>query len=233
MGQYQPTSELTTPPPCVKEKKARALTVRNVYDKKFKTITLADRWQAAIGKPEFSGTWFIYGPPKHGKTSFALQLSKYLTSFGKVLYVTAEEGISLAFRKAMQRHQIEDVENNWFVIDRRDVPYISDLVSVLLRQRSPKVVFIDSVLFYNMKQTEYRKLKKMFPDKLFVYVSHVNNSGEPKGATADEIWRDAMVYFKVTGFRAFPVSRYGGGEPLDVCPELAEKYWGSVKSITN
>jgi hypothetical protein len=100
---------------------------------------------------------------------------------------------------------------------------------VLTRQRSPKIVIIDSILFYRMKQTEYRKLKELFPDKLFVYVSHVNNNGEPKGATADEIWRDAMVYFRVAGFRAFPVSRYGGGEPIDVCPELAEKYWGNVK----
>ena len=208
-----------------KEKIKRALTVRNVYDKKFKTITLTDKWQAAIGKPEFTGSWLIYGAPKHGKTSFSMMLSKYLTSFGKVLYVTAEEGISLALKQAMQRHHIEEVENRWFVFGNKDIPTIMDLVPVLNRQRSPKIVFIDSIWFYRMKQTEYRKLKTMFPDKLFVYVSHVDHNGNPKGAAADEIWRDAMVYFKIKGFRAFPVSRYGGGEEIDVCPELAEKYW--------
>lgn len=212
-----------------KQKKKRALTVRNVYCKKFKTITLTDKWQAAIGQPEFTGSWFIYGAPKHGKTSFAMMLSKYLTAFGKVLYVTAEEGISLAFKQAMQRHNIEDVEKKWFVFDRQSIPNIMDLVAVLKRQRSPKIIFIDSIWFYRIRQTEYRKLKELFPDKLFVYISHVDHNGKPKGATADEIWRDAMVYFKITGFRAFPVSRYGGGEPIDVCPELAEKYWANIK----
>ena len=133
----------------------------------------------------------------------------------------------------MKRHKIEDVEQSWFVIDRREVPEVKDLILLLMRQRSPKIVFIDSVWFYRMTQRDYKNIKAAFPNKLFVYISHVNSSGEPKGATADEIWRDAMVYFKVTGFRAFPVSRYGGGEPIDVCAELAEKYWGNVKSITN
>ena len=213
-----------------KVKKKRALTVRNVYDKKFKTITLTDKWQAAIGKPEFTGSWFIYGATKNGKTSFSMMLSKYLTSFGKVLYVTAEEGISLAFRETMVRHKMEEVEGNWFVFDRKDIPNIMDLVPVLQRQRSPGIIFIDSVWFYRMKQTEYRKLKDLFPDKLFVYISHVNNNGDPKGATADEIWRDAMVYFKVKGFRAFPVSRYGGGEPIDIWSERAKEYWGNTNN---
>jgi hypothetical protein len=158
-------------------------------------------------------------------------LSKYLTSYGKVLYVTAEEGISLAFRKAMQRNKMEDVEGRWFAIDGKEVPAISDLIQVLNRQRSPGIIFIDSVWFYRMKQTEYRQLKALFPDKLFVYVSHVNNNGEPKGATADEIWRDAMVYFRVRGFRAFPVSRYGGGATIDVYPDRAREYWGNNNEL--
>ena len=209
-----------------KVKKARALTVSNVYSKKFKTITLSDKWRAAIGKPEFSGSWFIYGPPKQGKTSFAMMLSKYLTSHGKVLYVTAEEGIKLAFKLAMKRNKMEDVDGKWFTIDSKAIPTVSDLIQMLNRQRSPSIVFVDSVWFYRMKQTEYRQLKQLFPNKLFVYVSHVNNNGEPKGATADEIWRDAMVYFTVKGFRAFPVSRYGGGEAIDVHPERAREFWG-------
>lgn len=227
---HRPDTPIQTPPPKgVKERQKRALSVRNVYEKKFKTIALNNEWQAAIGQPELSGSWIIYGPSKHGKTSFALMLSKYLASYGKVLYITAEEGISLAFREAMKRNKMEEVDGKWFVFGSREIPAVADLIPVLHRQRSPEFVFVDSVLFYRMKQTEYRKLKKLFPHKLFVYVSHVNGNGEPKGATADEIWRDSMVRFSVTGFRAFPVSRYGGGETIDVNRELAEEYWGNVK----
>jgi len=222
------TSTETILKPEIKAKKKRVLTVRNVYDKKFKTITLTDQWQAAIGKPQFTGCWFIYGPPKQGKTTFALMLSKYLTSYGKVLFITAEEGISLAFKKAVKRHKMEEVEGRWFAIDSREVPTVSDLIPVLQRQRGFEIIFMDSVWFYRLSQKDYRTLKRLFPDKLFVYISHVNNNGEPKGATADEIWRDSMVYFKVNGFRAFPVSRYGGGQTIDVFPERAAEYWGRV-----
>ena len=224
-----PESPIQTQPPKVKEKRKRALSVRNVYDKKFKTIELRNEWQAAIGQPELSGSWIISGTTKHGKTSFALKLSKYLTSFGNVLYITAEEGISLAFRDALVRAKMEEVDGKWFVFGNREIPAIVDLIPVLQRQRSPEFVFVDSILFYRMKQTEYRKLKKMFPNKLFVYVSHVNNNGDPKGATADEIWRDSTVRFNIKGFRAFPVSRYGGGKAIDVNEKLAEEYWGNVK----
>ena len=61
--------------------------------------------------------------------------------------------------------------------------------------------------------------------KQFIYVSHVDGK-KPEGNVAKRIWRDANVAWRVEGFKAFPVGRYGGGEPIIVAEELAEEYWG-------
>ena len=91
-----------------------------------------------------------------------------------------------------------------------------------------RIIVIDSVQFMELKWTEYKKLKETFPNKLFIYISHIEGK-QPEGNVAKRIWRDANVYFKIEGFRAFPVSRYGGGDYIDVCTEKANAYWGFEK----
>ena len=200
---------------------SRAYSIRNVFDAKFRTLELSGQWKSAIGDPELTGSWFIYGPPKNGKTSFAMQLAKYLSGFRRVAYNSIEEGLSLSIRKAMERAELQD-EGSRIVLVRKDY---EDMKSWLTSKKSPDIVFVDSVQFMEMKFSEYKQLKSMFPGKLFIYVSHVNG-GLPDGYTARKIWRDSNVSFHVKAFKAFPVSRYGGGDPLLVSEERALEYWG-------
>ena len=90
------------------------------------------------------------------------------------------------------------------------------------------MIFIDSVQFLDMKFSQYKELKARYPQKLFVYISHVNGT-QPEGQVAKRIWRDANVIFRVEGFRAFPTSRYGGGAHIDIWKERAEAYHGVIQ----
>ena len=65
-----------------------------------------------------------------------------------------------------------------------------------------------------------------FPDKLFIYISHIKGN-DPDGTAAIAIKRDANVVFKIEGFRAFTTSRYGGEGYLDIWAEKAAVYWNS------
>lgn len=200
----------------------RAYSVNNIIQAKFNTLDFDGVWQAGIGNPELTGSWMIYGNPKNGKTSFAMKLSKYLTQFGRVAYNSVEEGLSLTIQMAIERAGIMECGRRWSLLEKEDLP---TLITRLKKQRSPDIVIIDSVQFLELKFSEYKKLKEMFPAKLFIYVSHVEG-GIPEGNTAKRIWRDANVVFRVEGFRAFPVGRYGGGAPIDVSPEKAKEHWG-------
>lgn len=202
--------------------KKRAYSVYGVFATKYRTIPTEGKWLEAIGKPELGGSWMIYGAPKNGKTSLAMQVARYLSERYRVAYNSVEEGISLSFKKAMIREDMLDVKHNFVVYDKYSV---QELTERLARRCSPEVVVIDSVQFMGITWSEYKSLKEKYPHKLFVYVSHIEGA-KPEGQAAQRIWRDCNVYFRVEGFRAFPTGRYGGGMPFDIEPVRANEYWG-------
>jgi hypothetical protein len=199
----------------------RAYSVHNVIDAKFRTLELDGEWKDAIGSPELTGSWFVYGPPKNGKTSFAMLLAKYLTRFRRVAYNSVEEGLSLSIKMAMKRVSMLEVGGR-LVLVKKDT---KDLIKYLNQHKSPDIIVVDSVQFLELRFEEYKQLKSMFPNKLFIYISHVEGR-LPEGLTARKMWRDANVVFRIEGFKAFPVSRYGGGEPIVISEEKSVEYWG-------
>lgn len=207
----------------------KALSISNVLKARFHCLALEGEWELAIGHPELTGSWMIYGAPKNGKTTFAMMLAKYLSKFCRVAYNSIEEGLSHSIQMSMERVGMEEVGSSVVLLDKEQ---FSDLVKRLHRQKSPDVIILDSVQFMGLTFEEYKKLKCAFPDKLFVYVSHVSGR-MPEGQVAKRIWRDANVYFRIEGHRAFPVSRYGGGNTIDVWKERAEEYWGLEQNKTN
>jgi hypothetical protein len=201
----------------------RAYSVQNVAVAKFKVLNFEGIWQKAIGSPELTGSWFIYGSPKNGKTSFAMMLGKYLSKFKRVAYDSVEEGLSLSIQKAMERVNMMEVGSRLILLEKES---IEDLMIRLRRPKSPDIVIIDSVQFLELRFGEYKKMKSKFPHKLFIYISHVDGK-QPDGLTAKKIWRDSNVVFRIEGFKAFPIGRYGGGEPVVISEEKAAAYWGT------
>ena len=200
----------------------RAYSVQNVLDAKFNVLPFDGQWLDAMGCPQLGGSWLIYGAPKNGKTTLAMQIAKYMCKFAKVAYNSVEEGLSLSIRAAIQRTYMEDVRRRFLLLDKEDV---QDITERLSRRLSPDVIIVDSVQFLGLKWSEYKQLKDSFPNKLFIYISHIDGN-KPEGSVAQKIWRDSNVYIRVEGFRGFPVSRYGGGKYININEDLAVKYWG-------
>jgi len=201
----------------------RAYSVDNVLNAKFNRLEFEGKWLSAIGKPELTGTWFIQGDIKNGKTSLAMQLTKYLTRFGRAAYNSVEEGLSATIQDAYIREGMADVAGKFLLLDKEEP---AELIKRLQKHKSPEIVVIDTIQFWDMKWSEYKHLKHLFnKKKLFIYLSHMEGK-QPAGSVARKIWRDANVAFVVEGFKGFPVSRYGGGEPIVINQKLADAYWG-------
>ncbi|MBQ0016497.1 MAG: hypothetical protein KBT04_05895 [Bacteroidales bacterium] len=201
----------------------RAYSVSNMDTATFRVMELDGVWQEALGQPELSGSWMIYGMPKNGKTSMAMCLCAYLASKGyRVAYNSVEEGLSLSLQAAVRRY-FGSTARNFVVIDKESVEEMRERLS---RRNSAQVVVVDSVQFLGLTFSEYKSLKEQFPHKLFIYISHVSGQ-QPDGKVACKIWRDCNVYMRVEGFRGFPVGRYGGGATIDADPVRAQEYWGN------
>lgn len=199
----------------------RAYSADDVLSLKRDICEFDGQWLEAVGNPELKGTWCIGGLPKNGKTSFTMQLAKYLTKWHLVAYDSIEEGVSASFAETLRRCKMDEVKlNRFMVLNGED---IKDLERRLSKRKSPKVVIIDSIQFLGLDTATYLRLKRRFPEKLFIYITHLQGQ-YPEGKTALKIWRDSDVVIKVEGFRAYPTSRYGGGKPITISEDKAAMF---------
>lgn len=192
----------------------RALSAKEVMNYRGETLGFTGRWRGLIGEPELKGSWIIWGKSGNGKTRFALQLAGYLATFGHVIYDSVEEGLSTSLRKAIEESGLQSATKLTFL----DMENLEVLTERLKRERSPKVVIIDSLQHAGLSKKQYDDLRTMFPRKLFIWISHAAGS-EPAGKVAAYVRYDSNVKIHISNYYANAMSRYGGGEPYDIWPE--------------
>lgn len=199
-----------------------AKSVQDVISKRYKALPFTGDFARAIGTPELTGAWIIWGNSGNGKTRFTLQLAKYLTAFAKVAYNSLEEGMSLSFKNALVDVGMMECSRRFVLLDKES---IDDLKVRLARQKSPDVIIIDSLQYTFLTVKEYKSLIDTFRNKLFIFISHAEGKN-PEGTLAKKVRYDAFVKIWVEGFSAKAQSRYGGGEEYVIWPEGYERYWG-------
>ena len=196
------------------------MSINQLLTKKRKEINFDGEWFDLIGHPEVKGLWLIWGQSGQGKTRFALQLTKYLALKDyKVAYISLEEGDSKSLSKAFLETGVADCQRKivvWYEMIAKDI------IKKLNLQRSPQIVFIDSLQHLRKNYAWYIKLKERFPKKLFIIISHANENNKPDGKAAKSVHYDAFVKIQVKDFIAYATSRYGGGTPFTIWSEGAK-----------
>ncbi|WP_211238163.1 P-loop NTPase family protein [Saccharicrinis fermentans] len=122
-------------------------------------------YRDVMGMPETNGIWLVYGKEKNGKTTLSLMLAEYLSTFGRTMYISAEEGIGKTFVDATERAKLRP--NNRSLIFYEYVS-VEELISILSRRQSPHVAFLDNMTIYNdeLKAGGLKNLVQKFPNKL-------------------------------------------------------------------
>lgn len=202
--------------------------VDEIESTKFKEFDFTGKWEESFGKPEARGVWIIYGKSYNGKSTFMMQLAKYLTGFvkNKVLINSLEEGKTKSFKMNIERSGINAVKDKVIFGNRVEM---AKICARLDKQRSPEVIFIDSLQYAKLNKKSFEELRENYRNKLWIFISQADKAGEPKGSLAEDIKFDADVKIKVEGFKAFPESRFGGGEEFIIDPERAAKYHAKIK----
>ena len=202
--------------------------VDEIESTKFKDFDFDGKWEASFGKPEARGVWIIYGKSYNGKSSFMMQLAKYLTGFvkNKVLINSLEEGKTKSFQMNVDRSGIATVKDK--VLFGNRVP-MAQVFERLDKQRSPEIIMIDSLQYWKMNKKDFEHLREKYRNKLWIFISQADKSGNPKGSLAEDIKFDADVKIRVEGFKAFPESRFGGGEEFIIDEERAANYFAKIQ----
>lgn len=202
----------------------RAISVDEMLRMTFIEMPFEGDWKKSFGEPERSGVWLIYGQSGNGKTSFALQLARYLCQFGRVAYNTLEEGARKSFQLNIKRNNLHTVSKKFIILSEP----MEDLERRLEKRKSPDVCIIDSFQYCALTKGDYKRLKAKFPNKLFIFLSHAEGK-QPEGRAAKFVKYDADVKVRVEGYKAFILSRFGGNEPFVIWAEGAAEYHGDIK----
>lgn len=202
----------------------RAYSPKEIAQLQIPELPLEGEWKAAFGRPSRYERWFVDGESTSGKSTFVMLLAKELCKFGKVDYVSLEEGANLSFKRRTIRLRMDEVAGRFKIVT--DIT-MEELAARLAKPKSANFVVIDSVQYTGMT---FPKIKALlldrFPRKSFIFVSQ-NYKGRPKGKPANDLKFDAGVKISTIGFRAYCHGRYvdGAGAYFTIWDEGAYKYY--------
>ena len=200
---------------------ARTLSAKQVLTIKFDTIRLGGGWNECVGEIETTGIWFIWGNSGNGKTSAVVSLCKELSAFGKVLYNSREEGVSLTMQNTLRRYGMGELGSR-FQLAKMSLQELDEKIS---QQRSPKFVVLDSFQFMGLTYKDFRAFCEKHKNKMLIFVSRTRGR-QPEGRAAISAMYDASCKIWVEGYKAFSKGRFVGttGE-MTIWDEGAKKYW--------
>lgn len=200
---------------------ARTLSAKQVLTIKFDTIRLGGGWNECVGEIEATGIWFIWGNSGNGKTSAVVSLCKELSAFGKVLYNSREEGVSLTMQNTLRRYGMGELGSRFQLANMS----LQELDEKISQQRSPKFVVLDSFQFMGLTYKDFRAFCEKHKNKMLIFVSRTRGR-QPEGRAAISAMYDASCKIWVEGYKAFSKGRFVGttGE-MTIWDEGAKKYW--------
>lgn len=200
----------------------RTLSAGKVIGMQHETIELGGIWRDCIGFMDRHGVVFFWGNSGNGKSSAVVSFCKQLAQYGKVLFVSLEEGYSLSMSRTLDRFDMQEVGSAFQVIDHCT---LEELDERLKMRRAPEFIVIDSFQYMQISYKQYIAFKNRHPNKLFVLVSHAEGK-QPAGRAAKSVMYDAGLKIWVEGHKAFSKGRFIGstGEAV-IWEKGAEEYW--------
>ena len=198
----------------------KAISVANILKYNPRLMPFEGKWFDSFGCPEMRGCWIVWGASGSGKTRFALQLAKYLTIFGRVVYNSLEEGLSLSFKRAFIETGMASAKH-FSLLDKEP---IADLTKRIELKKSPDIYIVDSVQYSGLSKEAAKKLVDEHKSKLFIFISHAEGYN-PKGCVAQAIRYYSDVKLFVEGYKiSSPVSRFKEGvcQPFVIWEEGAK-----------
>jgi hypothetical protein len=188
---------------------------------------LDDDFKASFGEIDDTFSAIFYGESGNGKTNLVLNFCQKLQKLGDILYLGFEEGHAKSFKEALLRSELD--LNKIKVDDNSDY---KELVKVLERRKSAKIIVIDSIQYMRLTYEQYKQLKRKFmygravnARKIFVFVSHCKGK-QIVGKDAFDIRHDCMIKCLVKGYIGDTISRFGKKKNYVVWQQGAKDYWG-------
>lgn len=194
----------------------QALGIDQFHKKKFKWLGFEGMWLAFMGNLAANYVGIVYGNSGQGKTEFCIRLAKYLCKFGKVAWVSYEQGHDEDFQLATMRNKMEEQKGLFIPINplskrTKGKSLFQELDEYLAKRSTPQFIFIDSIDYLRLTLDEYFYLKEKYGGKKgIVFLSHEKN-GLPESKVAQKVMYDGKFAIRVYKRIARSVKNRMGG----------------------
>lgn len=148
----------------------------------FDTMALHGKWKELIGDPAVGFRILIYGNPKGGKSTLAIEFAKHLAAHhGKVLYEAIEEGFGATLQEKINRLAATH-------------PNLSFTDSLQEDLSGYDFVFIDSITKAGMNADDIHLLHEKYPRTGIIVIAQSTKDGSYKGARDLEHEVDVVIH---------------------------------------
>lgn len=181
----------------------KIISAKELMNRKFRTIGLTGRYRQLIGDPEPGFSAMIYGKPKSGKSTLAIDFAKELTTRGKVLYCAFEEGHGYTLQDKVKRNNA-------------DVPGLDFANKLPQDFNAYRYVFIDSVSDAKLDEAAFGTLVKASKAKeiSILGIFHATKGGNFRGGQT--FAHDVDVLIRVEDGMAHAQGRFAAPEQIDI-----------------
>jgi len=156
----------------------------------FKALNFHGIWNKLFGFPSTNFHCVLHGMSGEGKSTFAIKFAKYLAdSFGRVIYISGEEGFSKTFKDKFLNNNAESK-----FLDVADLRTFDDIIREVPPE-SYNFIFIDSLDNMKIDADKMKKIHERYKNSALITISQSTKDGKMRGSY--EIVHDSDIAVKV------------------------------------
>lgn len=205
----------------------RGISIHSLKKKTFPKYEFDGVWKDSFGMPPKNAQWLIYGESGNGKTEFCVQLAHYYTNFGKVAYISLEQGISATIQEPFMRYEFSNRPYGIKLYERKNRSLSTyDEVKAFVQKTNYRIIIIDSLNYMKVNAAQFIEISEIAKKRKRTLINVAWGKGDkPKSSAGEDI--EFMVDEKIYVDRyaiPHPKSRCGGHLPFIIWEEKAKEY---------
>ncbi|MGQ0828785.1 MAG: hypothetical protein ACT4ON_10360 [Bacteroidota bacterium] len=170
----------------------KIVSMQQIANIKHPLLNFQGKWRAFFGLPQTNFFCVIHGMSGEGKTNFSMQFAKYLAeTFGKVLFVSGEEGFAPTFQQKIKLLGADSVINLY----AGDIRTGKELLNEVPNNKFHFIV-IDSLNNMGIDPDLMRQIRNKFKHSAIIAICQSTKDGKVRGSY--EMIHDSDIAVKVT-----------------------------------